>query len=468
MTQNKSKVNWPSSTFCILPWIHLSTRPNGHLRLCCTANASSAGKTNDKEYGGEVGILKMTDGKPANLNVTDLMSAWNNQYMKDTRRQMLDGHVPHSCTKCFDEEAAGHRSKRQWETEYWVNQGVSIEDLLSDTGEDGTVPAKLYYIDLRPGTKCQLKCIMCSPHDSSAWIPDWNKAYPTIENAALKETMGWNNKGRENGASYNWHQDNPTFWTQLNEQIPHMKQLYFAGGEALIINEHYTLLREVIKQGYADKITLRYNSNGIEMPDELFELWSHFKQVRFHFSIDDIHARNDYIRYPAEWDTIETNLRRLDETPDNVEVTIACAVQALNIYYIPDFVKWKIEQNFKKINPYPLGAGLINWHFVYHPPHLNVKVLPNWFKDKVEAKYEEFYEWLKTNYRNDEDFLNSGYGINRMKGMVSFMKSDDWSNRMPEFREYLNKMDAVRGNSFVETFPEMADLMSDAEPVRIL
>ena len=46
----------PSETFCILPWMHLSTRPNGHMRVCCTANASSVGPTNDKEFGGEVGI----------------------------------------------------------------------------------------------------------------------------------------------------------------------------------------------------------------------------------------------------------------------------------------------------------------------------------------------------------------------------------------------------------------------------
>ena len=31
----------PSETFCILPWVHLSTRPDGSMRVCCTANASA-------------------------------------------------------------------------------------------------------------------------------------------------------------------------------------------------------------------------------------------------------------------------------------------------------------------------------------------------------------------------------------------------------------------------------------------
>ena len=64
------------------------------------------------------------------------------------------------------------------------------------------------------------------------------------------------------------------------------------------------------------------------------------------------------------------------QTGNNVEVTVACAVQALNIYYIPDFIKWKLNEGFNKINMWSFGAGGINYHFVYHLFHLNVKVLP--------------------------------------------------------------------------------------------
>jgi len=452
----------PSDTFCILPWIHLSTRPNGHMRVCCTANASSAGASNDKKWGGEVGILKNNDGKPANLNHTPLLEGWNNSYMKDVRVKMMNGEIPHSCTKCFKEEAAGHRSKRNWETEYWIRR-IDAQQLLNETSEDGSVPAKIYYVDLRLGTKCNLKCVMCSPHDSSLWVGDWRKLYPQIENPQLKEVMIWNNNGQVDGASYDWHKDNPDFWAQLYEQIPHMQQLYFAGGEATIIEEHYTLLEECIRRGYAKNIELRYNSNGIELPERLFKIWNEFKRVRFHFSVDSIGAMNSYIRFPANWETIEKHFRVLDNTPDHVEVTIACAVQMLNMYYIPDFIQWKLKQNFKKINVWPLGAGLINYHFVYHPAHLNVKVFPQPFKQKIRVKYEAFFKWLLENYRNDAEFLENSYGIKRLEGMVRFMESEDWSNRMPQFREYIQKMDQIRGTSFEETFPEMKELLLENE-----
>jgi hypothetical protein len=251
--------------------------------------------------------------------------------------------------------------------------------------------------------------------------------------------------------------------------------LYFAGGESTVINEHYEILDKVIEMGYADKLELRYNSNGIELPDRLLEQWKHFKKVRFHYSVDSIHDMNDYIRYPSKWAHTEAQFHRLDkDTSNNVEVTVACAVNALNIYYIPDFLKWKLTQNFHKINMWPFGAGGINYHFVYWPGHLNVKVLPDEFIDKCEAHYDEFIEWWKENWqlgvpswhKNNpkctyERWLEDSYGIKRLKGMLSFARSEDWSRRLPEFREYLNKLDGMRGTDFRKTFPEMAYLMDE-------
>ena len=464
-------MNQLTKTFCILPWVHLSTRPDGSMRVCCTANASSVGPTNDKVHGGMIGVLKDEEGKPNNLNVSDFLSSWNSTYMKNVRVQMLNGEEPPSCAKCYKEERAGHNSKRQWETNYW-SQRVNVNELIAETNEDGSVPPKLSYIDLRFGTKCQLACVMCSPHDSSGWIKDHKAIYPEVTNQALKENMQWNNKGSINGSSYNWHKNNPVFWQQFYEQIPHMQQLYFAGGESLIIEEHYQILEECIRQGHAKNLELRYNSNGVEWRDDLFDLWKQFKLVRFHYSVDSIGAMNEYIRYPSKWKRTEEVFHILDnKTSNNVEVTVACAVQALNIYYLPDFLKWKLTQGFKKINMWPFGAGGINYHFVYHPPHLNVKILPSWFKQKCREHYEEFYPWWEENWElgvptwnkgkvTKEQWRNASYGIDRLEGMLKFMESEDWSQRLPQMKEYLELLDKHRGISFHETFPEMKDIFN--------
>jgi len=458
----------PSDTFCALPWVHLSSRPDGTMRVCCTANASSVQDPDStkKLSGGQIGVLRTADGTPANLNNTTLMDAWNNDYMRNVRKMMLRGEQPPSCVKCYKEESSGVQSKRNWETRYWVEQ-LGLDDIIGDTTEDGEVSPRIRYLDLRLGSKCQLACVMCSPHDSSGWIKEWTEIYPQITNDRLKQSWGWADKGKQHGASYNWHLNNPVFWDQLYDQIPHMKQLYFAGGESTIIEEHYTLLEEVIRRGYAPQIELRYNSNAVELPQRLFDCWSQFREVKFHFSVDCIGAKNEYIRYPSNWDNMVTHMHLLDQTP-NIIVTTAVTVMALNIYYLPDVIKWKLTQGFVKFNEWPSGGGMINWHLAYWPPQLNVKVLPKWAKQMVRAKFEELFVWLEDNWQlctglpegmDKHTVLNTGYGIKRLRSLLDFMDKEDWSERMPELREWIRVLDKTRGLDFKATFPEMSGLL---------
>ena len=58
------------------------------------------------------------------------MSSWNNDYMKNVRKQMLNNEMPPSCMKCYKEEDAGHMSKRFWETEYWSRR-VDMEEIIA-------------------------------------------------------------------------------------------------------------------------------------------------------------------------------------------------------------------------------------------------------------------------------------------------------------------------------------------------
>jgi hypothetical protein len=162
----------------------------------------------------------------------------------------------------------------------------------------------------------------------------------------------------------------------------------------------------------------------------------------------------------------------LDATAPQVEVTTATTVMALNIAYLPEFVKWKTAQGFKKINAWPLGAGGINMHFAYWPPQLNVKVLPSAIKQSITAKYEqEFYPWLTDNWDKftgvsannitQQQFLDNPYGLKRFKGIINFMNSEDWSERLPETREYLQLVNRQRNwdNKFLNVFPIFKDIL---------
>ena len=444
-------------SFCVLPWIHLATRPNGDMRICCVANASGA---DSGEY--DVGLVKKENGQPANFAHDLPTEAFNNDYMKSVRKTMLEGAVPASCTKCFKEEQEGIASKRIWETGTWhLQEEIDIKELIAETAEDGTVPYKLQYLDLRLGNTCNLKCIMCSPHDSSQWVIDHKKVYPIFQSPLIKKQMGWDKKLHNNF----WH-ENPEFWEEVFDQIPNIKQLYFAGGEPLMIREHRMFLEEIIARGYAKQISLRYNTNGILVDDAIIAIWEQFKKVKVGISLDGIQERGHYIRYPLDWKTVEANLIKLDSAADNIQTQVACAVQILNIKHIPDFIKWKVRMNFKKINfdknasGQLIGGGLIGVHLLWIPTWLSLRVLPAEDKAEVCALFAELQQWLWDNYTHDKEFWETNpYGWKRWEGILDWMDAEDHTKLLPDFREYITTMDAERKTDFKTVFPELAHLL---------
>lgn len=454
--QKKVETLSGSLTFCVLPWIHFATRPNGDMRLCCSANASGA---TDGEY--DVGLVKNENGVPANFGRETPLSAWNNDYMKSVRTTMLDGKIPASCTKCFEEESKNVVSKRMWETSTWVKDDIDILYLIEQTKEDGTIPDKLVYLDLRLGHTCNLKCVMCSPHDSSQWVGEHKKIYPLFKNIEIKNQMDWDRKSFNN----KWH-ENPDFWKEMYTQIPNLKQVYFAGGEPLMIREHKAFIEEIIRQGYQDQILLRYNSNGILVDDEIIELWKKFKKVKFAVSLDAVGERNHYIRFPTDWDTVVKNLHKLDATPDNIHVSLATAIQILNIKHLPEFAKWKIQQGFRKINLQNVmegmeaGGGIINMHLLYMPTYLSIRCLSLEDKAEIRKSFAEFANWLHANYRQDEDFWkNNPYGWKRWQAVLDFMDAEDHTHLIPAFKEYIETLDASRKTNFASVFPELSHLL---------
>lgn len=444
-----------SKTFCILPWIHFATRPNGDMRLCCSANASGAGHDH------AIGLVKNERGVPANFSVSKPLEAWNNQYMRDVRLTMLEGKIPNSCSKCIAEEEKGVVSKRLWETYTWMNDGIDLEELVRQTAEDGTIPDRLTYLDLRLGHTCNLKCVMCSPHDSSRWVQDHEKLLKKTTIPIITEQMSWDRSTFNN----TWY-ENPDFWDQIYQQIPNLKQVYFAGGEPLMIKEHKKFLEEIIRQGYADKILVRYNSNALLLDDEILELWKCFSKIKFAVSLDATNQRNWYIRYPSDWDTIVKNLHKLDNTPDNIQVSIATAIQILNIKHLTDFARWKIQQNFKKVNlglvpgDVQMGGGIFNMHLLYIPTFLGIRCLPKKDKAEVRRKFAELANWLHENYRQDEDYWKTNpYGWRRWQAVLDFMDAEDHSDQLPAFREYINNLDQIRDTDFASVFPELSHLI---------
>lgn len=431
-------------TFCILPWINLSTRSNGDMQLCCSANSSLAFLPDRAG----IGNLRGEQNASINLSRDSVASGWNSETMKSVRRQFLAGEKPAACTKCWVDESRGYRSKRQWEEKYWQSR-VDFADRVSRTQPDGSAPLEIEYLDIKLGNKCNLKCVTCSPHDSSAWAPDWRRLQESA-GAALRDSRGWE------PANYEWYSGNPNFWREIKTQLVHLKKIYVIGGEPTLIKEYYNLLRLCIDAGAAHHIELQQNTNGLQLNEELISLWSQFKKVTVSVSVDGLGAENDYLRFPSRWERLEKNLRAFDQLPANVVVNLDCTVSLMNAFTLPKLLRWKLAQEYDKIEKSTDSSGLLGLHLLYLPRFLSLCALPAAAKAELTREYEQLFSELQREFGADHRFFRNANGVPKWRGMLAHMNANDWSGQLPLAREYLNQMDAIRGTSFASVFPGAA------------
>lgn len=438
--KNASGQKLMSKTFCPIPWIFQATRSNGDVRICCQANVTA-----------NKGVIRKPNGDAYNAGADDLNESRNAELMRNVRLNMLNDVWSEECGRCKSEDEAGLDSRRRYENQTWA---FNIDDARAQTKLDGSIDVDktpIRYYDLRFGNFCNLKCRMCGPSDSDAWYGDWIALTGTNK---FKDTSGvitiQDINGKLKAPGFDWFNYEP-FWTALEANSQNIEQVYFAGGEPMLIDRHYDFLEKCIAQGVAKNITIEYNTNMSTIPTKVLSLWTQFKKVRIGASVDGMGKVLEYQRYPAKWGKVLRNLQTIDALPDNVTAWLAFTVTAYNIAHMIDFMKWKLTQSgFKKINA-SLGKPIITYHVAHHPQQLNVRVLPDDMKEELTIKFNEFLTWIDDN-GFAEHIRRQAKQI--VSGVITYMNSEsyydkEWNN----FVTYTKKLDEIRNESLLDIEP---------------
>jgi len=415
-----------SETFCILPWTHIATWTDGSALLCCVAQNSHK----------------------LNFNKDSVDTIWNSEHFKDARVKMLKGEKVSACDHCYKEEAAGIRSHRINENVLWENKlgEDRIAELISSTKKDGTLTENFITLDLRLGNTCNLQCVMCRPQDSSMWLSNAKKLKDILETDAKWD---WEHKSNIDTDQFEWYKKEK-LWKDFEPMFSTIRHLIFAGGEPLLIKEHLQLIKNLVKFGYSKNIELRYHTNGTIISEEIVNLWKEFKFVEVMASIDAWGEHLEYVRYPANWELISGNLKKLDKTPDNIDVKVLATIHAMNVYYIPEFAENMLKSKFKRVG-HLHHSGVFHAGTVHWPRYLSIKVFPKSIKSEIRKKWESFEE-LKYNKQWREKILSQ----------LDFMDSEDLSDLYPQFIDYRDKLDKIRNTSFKKTFPEFYKVLENA------
>ncbi len=411
-----------SKTFCVLPWVHAATLTDGSVQLCCV----SAG------------------GSGVNLNEQTLADYWNSEYVKDARRRMLMGKEVGACKRCYREEAHGLKSHRIVENEVWKKRlgHNAIQELVGTTSREGALDAAMQYIDLRLGNTCNLRCIMCRPHESSNWLQTARKLSELFQDRRLKDE--WKSKSKIDASRFEWYR-NSAFWLNLKTFLPNVKEIILAGGEPFLIEEQFAFVKTCCEMGESDHIRLRYHTNGTVFPEEMIRYWEQFERVQFMVSIDGIRAVANYIRHPSNWDEIEANIRQFDSLAENTITYFNFTTSALNIYRLPEVLDWADQSGLRKRKHFTDLQDYVHPSLVHYPAYQSIRVLPADYKELVTKKLREYMKQRL-----------AGQIVDRLKAILEFMNAEDQSERMPSLIEYTRMLDRLNRTDVLKTFPEIA------------
>lgn len=401
-----------SDTFCISPWIHLHTAPNGLVAPCCIAETCST-----------------VDGF-GNSRDTSIKELINVKQMKDLRLDMLNGVKNPECNKCHRHEENNIKSFRQMINEEFKD--FYDDAVLDNTKQDGSLKEfKMRYFDMRFSNICNFKCRTCGFEFSSQW-----------EQENLKNGVSWARILPKN--------NKPKFIEEVLTHIDHIEAAYFAGGEPLITEEHYIMLEEMIRRKRTD-IKLRYNTNlsNLKFKDkDLLALWKHFtNSIDVYASIDHYGERAEYIRHGTDWATVENNFITVQKTP-YLNLYVNTVLSVFNYLTLDEFYKYLID---KKLYKPKLGTYTI--YKMSGPEHLTAHVLPKELKLIGKTKIDKLYDFMKTQKFAENQLIQ----VSDINPWV--LSSDTWEQQRDIFQSEVRRIDNIRGEKFVKTFPELASMM---------
>lgn len=401
-----------NKNFCLMPWMHMHTWPNGNTYMCCASDPEAP-----------LGVLS---------DENTLKDIWNSPRMQRNRLSMLQNIPVSECSRCYEIESYGGNSLRTDTIRDFFHHINKIDE----TKLDGTVDKmNLPYVDFRFSNFCNLRCRTCGPELSSRWSLE--------HNILLNKEPG--------SVVINKPNISPEiFWGDIEEILPTIERVYFAGGEPLLMEEHYKFLTLMIERGRTD-IKLVYNTNlsvSSYKSIHITEYWKHFKEVVILASLDSWGNRAEYIRKGLKWSNVEKHIEEIKLLTPHVNFNVGLTLSVFNFATLIEYTDYMIEKGF--INHDGMNINIVTDPLWYKP-----SVVPLDFRLGIAEQYEERINYLKKN-RLCGDIMLGRWEFAKKYIMMPF----DGVNHK-QFLNLTKRLDEIRKESFSETFPELNFLLHE-------
>jgi hypothetical protein len=233
---------------------------------------------------------------------------------------------------------------------------------------------------------------------------------------------------------------------KILEYLPEVEEIYFAGGEPLIMPEHYAILQRLIQIRHTD-LRIFYNTNLTKLSYKNFDvldLWQRFKDITVGASVDAQGAVAEYVRHGCTWKDVENNLSLVKKECPHVSIKIHSTVGCLNVGSLIDLQKVWISSGF-------LPSDCFKLSHLATPLHLSLTALPLHHKNRLTDEIQSHMRWCHDN--------SAKTLADRWQNIVEYMWSSHHGHALDNFRRLIPLIDIHRKESLRDTLPELADLL---------
>lgn len=409
-----------SKAFCVLAWNHMYTNPDGTFSPCCVFSE----RMHDES------------GRELNVRTHSLEEIWNSKAMRDMRERMAAGKGVAGCAVCYKvEKANGGGSYRTWANDYFLNGEGAVggaREAVERAAANGQVVAdRPKYFDVRLGNLCNLKCRSCDSSFSSSIERDPVHSKYSVPLKVLKSRF----------AEEPWYESD-----QLRNELFDISKdvvlLQLAGGEPTINRIQMGWLQHLVDVGRAKDVTVTAWSNFTTLNARFYELMTQFKQFSLMMSIDGHREVLEYMRFPAKWEQIESNVQLLKEKVARPVVTVYPVVQMCNALNLPQLFAWAH------------GHGMhVRLNRLHWPDQLHYNLLPPKAKAQAIAQLEAYL--ARPGVAGREPFFSEVTNlINEFKQLPDPDPKAD-AARIRKFWKFTRDLDASRGQNIDSALPEL-------------
>lgn len=224
--------------------------------------------------------------------------------VKQIQSKLLAGEKVAHCTKCYNWETQGSISPRIKETIGLLKNNRMLS-VLEQSADDLSQATILSY-DIRFDNRCNLACIGCNPKESSLWA-------------------------RQTKTTVKFNQD-----THLDfEKVASGEKIYFAGGEPLINEKVYQLLKLISQKEHQPEIVI--NSNIANIKPKFYDLFKKLKKLSITVSLDGAGSVNEYHRWPLQWNKFLANLTTINKM--GIYVSWNTVVDSVSVWGLAQMVE---------------------------------------------------------------------------------------------------------------------------------